>query len=233
MRPNWLERFQEFVARKTRLAATARLPPCCTELDDPDENAFAVGNDWTNRIFDGPFYLSPAATPLRPACSLVFVQSSDGNTCAADPGVLGVGHTDAHLIYEGLSRVAADAVLAGAQTKRGSNVMFSVWHPQLVDLRTSLELSRHPVGIVATLRGLELDDTMLFNLPDIPVLLLTVAPAAEQMSQAIKIRPWITLLLIEGPGDLRRASSGSGPSGSRGYHASAAEPLRATCSTQG
>ena len=205
MQHDWLERFQQFEARKTRLATTAPLPPYRTELDNPDANALAIGNAWTNRLFDGPFYLSPVATPLRPACSLVFVQSSDGNTSAADPGMLGGGDTDTHLIYEGLSRVAADAVLAGAQTVRGSEVMFSVWHPQLVDLRMSLKLSRHPVQIVATLRGLELADTMLFNLPDIPVLVLTVASAAEQMYQAIKIRPWITLLLMEGPGDLRRA----------------------------
>lgn len=156
-------------------------------------------------MFDGPFYLSPAATPVRPACSLVFVQSSDGNTSAADPGVLGGGETDTHLVYEGLSRVAADAVLAGAQTVRGSDVMFSVWHPQLVDLRMSLELSRHPVQIVATLRGLDLADTMLFNLPAVRVVLLTIPSAAEQMSQAIKVRPWITLLLMEGPGDVQRA----------------------------
>jgi riboflavin biosynthesis pyrimidine reductase len=193
------------VARKTRLAATASLPPYRTELDDHDANALALENAWTNRLFDGPFYLSPAATPLRPACSLVFVQSSDGNTSADDPGVLGGGNTDTHLVYEGLSRVAADAVLAGAQTVRGSDVIFSVWHPQLVDLRMSLELPRHPVQIVATLRGLELADTMLFNLPAVPVLLLTVPSAAEQMSRAIKVRPWITPLLMESPGDLRRA----------------------------
>jgi riboflavin biosynthesis pyrimidine reductase len=193
------------VARKTRLAATASLPPYRTELDDHDANALALENAWTNRLFDGPFYLSPAATPLRPACSLVFVQSSDGNTSADDPGVLGGGNTDTHLVYEGLSRVAADAVLAGAQTVRGSDVIFSVWHPQLVDLRMSLELPRHPVQIVATLRGLELADTMLFNLPAVRVLLLTVPSAAEQMSRAIKVRPWITPLLMESPGDLRRA----------------------------
>jgi riboflavin biosynthesis pyrimidine reductase len=181
------------------------LPPYRTELENPDANALAIGNAWTIPLFDGRFYLSPPPTPVRPACSLVFVQSSDGNTSADDPSVLGGGSTDAHLIYEGLSRVAADAVLAGAQTVRGSDVMFSVWHPELVDLRMSLELSRHPIQIVATLRGLELDDTMLFNLPDIPVLLLTVASAAERMYRAIETRPWITLVLMEAPGDLRRA----------------------------
>jgi riboflavin biosynthesis pyrimidine reductase len=202
---DWLERFQQFVARKTRLATTVPLPPYRTELDDPHPHALAIGNAWTKRLFDGPFYLSPAAKPSRPACSLVFVQSSDGNTSAPDPGVLGGGDTDTHLIYEGLSRVAADAVLAGAQTVRGSEVIFSVWHPQVVDLRRSLGLSRHPVQIVATLRGLDLDDTMLFNLADLPVLLLTIVSAAEQMCYAIEIRPWITLLLMEDPGDLPRA----------------------------
>jgi riboflavin biosynthesis pyrimidine reductase len=202
---DWLERFRQFAARKTRLAATASLPPYRTELDHPDAHAVTVGNAWTNRLFDGPFYLSPAATPARPACSLVFVQSADGNTSAADPARLGGGNTDTHLVYEGLSRVAADAVLAGARTVRGNDVFFSVWHPQLVDLRMSLELSRHPAQIVATLRGLELAETMLFNLPAVQVLLLTVPSAAAQMSQALAVRPWITLVLMQDPGDVRRA----------------------------
>ena len=130
---DWREQFEIFVARKTRLAMALPFPPYLTELDNPAQDAFAVGNAWTNRLFDGPFYLSPAANPSRPACSLVFVQSSDGNTCAADPGLLGGGNTDTHLIYEGLSRVAVDAVLAGAETVRRSEVVFSVWHPKLVD----------------------------------------------------------------------------------------------------
>ncbi len=142
---------------------------------------------------------------MRPACSLVFVQSSDGNTSVDDPGLLGGGNTDTHLIYEGLSRVAANAVLAGAGTVRGNDVMFSVWHPQLVDLRTSLGLARHPVQVVATVRGLDIADTMLFNLPAIPVLLLTVAAAAERMSRAVDARPWVTLLVMDSPADLRGA----------------------------
>jgi hypothetical protein len=35
-------------------------------------------------LFDGPFYLSPASDDRRPACSLVFVQTADGNTGADD-----------------------------------------------------------------------------------------------------------------------------------------------------
>ena len=201
----WVEQFEKFVVRKTLLAATVPLPPYLTELDDPEADAVAVGNAWSKQLFDGPFYLSPAVSPRSPACSLVFVQSSDGNTSAPDPGLLGGGTTDTHLIYEGLSRVAADAVLAGAETVRGSDSIFSVWHPELVDLRMSLGLSRHPLQIVATIRGLELDDSLLFNLPDIRVVLLTVASAAQRMHQAIKVRPWIRLLLMDGPEDLPRA----------------------------
>ena len=205
MRRAWLDQFEKVAARKTWLATTVPLPPYVTELDNPEENAFAIGNAWTNRLFDGPFYVSPAANPSRPACSLVFVQSSDGNTRSSDPGLLGGGNTDKHLIYEGLSRVAADAVLAGAETVRGSELVFSVWHPELIDLRMSLGLPRHPIQIVATIRGLELDDTLLFNLPDIPVLLLTVAQTAERMHYAIKVRPWITPVLMDDPADLPRA----------------------------
>jgi riboflavin biosynthesis pyrimidine reductase len=201
---DWVEQFERLVARKTRIATTVPLPPYRTELDNPENNAFAIGNSWSKRLFDGPFYLSPAANPKRPACSLVFVQSSDGNTRTPDPGLLGGGDTDTHLIYEGLSRVAADAVLAGAETVRGSEVVFSVWHPELVHLRMSLGLSRHPLQIVATIRGLELGHTLLFNLPDIPVVLLTAASAAQRMHHAIHIRPWITLVLMDEPEDLPR-----------------------------
>ncbi|MEP6914807.1 MAG: dihydrofolate reductase family protein [Acidobacteriota bacterium] len=193
------------MSRKTRLATTVALPPYLTEREGRHEDALAVGNAWSKRLFDGPFYVSPAATPERPACSLVFVQSSDGNTGGHDPGLLGGGNTDKHLIYEGLSRVAADAVLAGAETVRGSEIVLSVWHPELVDLRLSLGLARHPVQIVATVRGLELDDTLLFNLPDIPVVILTVPAGEQAMRTAIKARPWVTPVLMAGPEDLPRA----------------------------
>ena len=72
-----------------------------------------IGNAWSREHYGGPFHLF-AAPPDRPAISLVFVQTRDGNTGAPNPEDLGGGPTDKHLIYEGLSRVAADAVLAGA-----------------------------------------------------------------------------------------------------------------------
>jgi riboflavin biosynthesis pyrimidine reductase len=203
--PSWEARFEDFVREKTRAADEARLAPYVSETDTPPETARRVGNAWSERLFDGPFYVSPARSPRRPSCSLVFVQSADGNTGAADPATLGGGETDKHLIYEGLSRVSADAVLAGAGTVRGTSLIFSVWHPELVRLRASLGLPRHPVQIVTTLRGLDLDGLLLFNVPEIPVVLVTAPAAASTIARSVEARPWVTVLPIAGPGELPRA----------------------------
>jgi 5-amino-6-(5-phosphoribosylamino)uracil reductase len=202
---SWRERFDAYAERKTRQAAAADLPPYVTALDWTGKGAEAIGNAWSARLFDGPFYLSPPRDARKPACSLVFVQSADGNTVTHDPASLGGGATDKHLVYEGLSRVAADAVLAGAETVRGGDVVFSVWHDPLIDLRASLGRPRHPTQIVATVRGLDLDRGLIFNVPEIPVVLLTVAAAAEQMQGALDARPWITLLTMKTPQDLPQA----------------------------
>jgi riboflavin biosynthesis pyrimidine reductase len=205
MHERWLERFHQFVAEKTRLAADTSLPPYVTDTAAPAAGTLAIGNAWSRRLFDGPFYASPARDPRRPACSLVFVQSADGNTGAANPESLGGGATDKHLIYEGLSRVAADGVLAGAETARSGEIVLSVWHPELVDLRASLGLPRHPVQIVATLTGLDLDQGLLFNVPALRVVLLTLSRTAEQMQDAVTARPWISLLPMDRPDHLPRA----------------------------
>ena len=140
-----------------------------------------------------------------PTTNLVFVQSKDGNTVAGNPASLGGGTTDAHVIYEGLSRVAADAVLAGAETIRGSDLIFSVWRKELVDLRDTMRLSRHPIQIVATLRGLSFEDTLLLNVPELQVVVLTVAACVERMNEDFARRPWITLITMAQPQDLATA----------------------------
>ncbi len=201
----WRERYAAFAARKTHAATAAALLRYATEFDAPDPDLIAVGNNWSRMLFDGPFYLSPAGEPSRSACSLVFVQSADGNTGADDPGTLGGGETDEHVVYEGLSRVAADAVLAGAETVRGGDVLFSVWHPQLVDLRASLELPRHPTQIVATMRGLQVEDVLPFNVPEVDAIVLTVPDAMRRMESALRDRPWVTPVVMDAPQDLAHA----------------------------
>jgi riboflavin biosynthesis pyrimidine reductase len=188
--------FSEFVDRKTREAEHAELPAYVTDLETREPGLQAIGNDWSRRLFGGDFAVSPPPDSTRPACSLVFVQSRDGNTGARNPSALGGGETDKHLIYEGLSRVAADAVLAGAETIRGGKIVFSVWHPELIALRESLGKPRHPIQIVATLQGLDLDREMLFNVPDLRIVLLTVPSCTTLMGSPLASRPWITPVVM-------------------------------------
>lgn len=156
----------------------------------------SIGNDWARAFFDGPFYLFEPPEG-RPAVSLVFVQSRDGNTAAANPSDLGGGPTDKHLIYEGLSRVAADGVLAGASTV-GRSVFFTVQHPQLVALRRELGLPRHPAQIVMSEAGRIDFRARVFSTPDVPVFLLAGDPCVRRCSMEVRRRPWITMVPTSG-----------------------------------
>jgi 5-amino-6-(5-phosphoribosylamino)uracil reductase len=187
--------FAAFISRRSGEAAAAALPPYVTEVERPLEGMLAIGSPWTERLFDGAFYLSPLPQRL-PACHLVFVQSLDGNTGTRNPQTLGGGETDKHLIYEGLTRVSADAVLAGASTVRGGNVVFSVWHPELVRLRQALGQPRHPVQIIATRRGIPIEREFLYNTPELRIVLLTAPAGIAAMREALRDRPWITPVVI-------------------------------------
>jgi riboflavin biosynthesis pyrimidine reductase len=195
------DRFEAFVRKKTHEASQAALPSYVTEFDRAGSDLERFGNEWTRSVFDGDFYATPAPAASRPACSLVFVQSGNGNTVTSDPSTLGGGKTDKHLIYEGLSQVAADAVVSGANTL-GGDMVFSVWHPELVRLRAALGKPRHPIQIVATLRGLDLDDHLIFNVPEVRVLVVTIAEGATRMRDALESRPWISPLVMDRADDL-------------------------------
>lgn len=155
-----------------------------------------IGNDWTRAYYDGPFYLYQLPED-RPAVSLVFVQSRDGNTAANNPGELGGGPTDRHLIYEGLSRVAADGVLAGASTV-GHSVLFTVTHPQIVALRGELGLPRHPAQIVLSEKGRIDFASRVFSTPEAPVFLLAGDACVSQCAMEVRRRPWITMVPTNG-----------------------------------
>ena len=154
-----------------------------------------IGNAWSREHFDGPFHLF-AAPPDRPAVSLVFVQTLNGNTGAANPEALGGGPTDKHLIYEGLSRVAADGVLAGASSV-GHSVFFTLHHPQLVALRLELGLPRHLTQLVISNDG-NLDlSARLFTTPSVSVILLAGKVCIKKVGSEIARRPWITVAPID------------------------------------
>lgn len=191
-----MEDFGAFADRKTREAETAPIARFKT-VDDRSAafDCVQIGNSWSQELYDGLFDL-PARGPADvPFVSLCFVQSRDGNTGADNPDELGGGPADKHLIYEGLSRVAVDGVLAGATTAGGFETFFSVWHPQLVALRTALGLTRHPAQIVLTGRGcVDLERTMLFNVPDVPVYIIAAPGACGQLEAAVSRRPSIELV---------------------------------------
>ena len=128
-------RFDAYCRRKESAALAAAIPGYTTR-EETAAGLVRFGTDWSRGLFDGAFFRSPGpALDGVPVTSLVFVQSRDGNTVAPDPSALGGGDTDLHLVYEGLSRVDADAVLAGSATARAKELVFSVWHPDLVALR--------------------------------------------------------------------------------------------------
>ena len=193
---NWTEKFQAFVDRKTAAAAEAAIPGYRTlESHGQALGLHGVGNAWTQKLFDGPFFESQAFHPALPAINTVFVQSADGNTGADSPPELGGGLGDKHLIYEGLSSVHADAILTGASTIRGEQMVMAIWHPQLVALRTSLGLARYPVQVVATRSGeLDVEGALLYNVPGLRVVILTEDAGARALKPHTRQRPWIQVL---------------------------------------
>jgi riboflavin biosynthesis pyrimidine reductase len=195
-------RFDRFVARRTADAEHASLHSLVTTDQGPRAPALpGVGNAWTTRLYDGLFHLVDSPSDA-PAISLVFVQSRDGNTAIANPADLGGGPTDQHLIYEGLTRVAADAVMAGAGTATGKDTFFSVWHPELVAERRERGLPRHPAQIVVSARGRDLDfeRCLLFNVPEVPVFVLAGTACVERCAAAVSQRPWVTAIPLEPDG---------------------------------
>ncbi len=189
--------FQHFAADKTRDAAAADIERLSTVFDWRDSaHLQRIGNEWTRLHFGGEFGLV-RLDPAQTAMSLVFVQTKDANTGGSNPGAFGGGATDKHLIYEGLSRVAADAVLAGAGSVH-LDAFFSVWHPELIALRVSLSLPRHPAQIVVSKRGRIDLDAILFNLPDVPVFLIAGDECIARHEAALGARPWVRVVRLDG-----------------------------------
>jgi 5-amino-6-(5-phosphoribosylamino)uracil reductase len=192
--------FDLYVQQKERQAANARLAGFTTVADaGVPVGSHAIVTAWTQQLFDGPFYVSPGV-------SLVFVQSKDGNTGADDPSTLGGGESDLHLIYEGLSRVAADGVMAGATTVRAGGLVLSVWHPEMVEIRRHLAKPRHPAQIVVTERGdLPLDRGLLFTTPDLRVFVVAPPRAAASVRERVRDRGWIEVIDTGADGTLAPA----------------------------
>jgi riboflavin biosynthesis pyrimidine reductase len=200
-----VESFRSFCERKTREAISAPLMPLRTIDDQSAALATqAIANAWTREHYDGAFHLpKEGAIGAAPFVSLVFVQSRDGNTGTDNPEELGGGPLDKHLIYEGLSRVAVDAVLAGAKTAGDENTFFSVWHPELVALRGALGLARHPTQIVVTGTGhINPETSRVFNVPEVSIFVVAGPVGYRALERATADRSWVQLVPMTD--DLRR-----------------------------
>jgi riboflavin biosynthesis pyrimidine reductase len=199
-------RFREYCrARETAAAAAVLFPYRTVTVDVQPGHFHAIGNAWSRSLFDGDFYRSSCKEDI-PVTNLVIVESRDGNIGADDPGTLGGGDTDKHLIYEGLSRVDADAVLSGATTARSDELVFSVWHPELVALRRELGRARHPTQVIVSSRSaLRIQDALMFQEPQIPVYLVTTSDAASSLRLQVATRPWIQVIDAGRPLSMRTA----------------------------
>jgi riboflavin biosynthesis pyrimidine reductase len=189
-------RFSQYCRSRERDARDAVLPPYRTvALHLPFRGDFrAILNDWSRGLFDGDFYRTACNEDI-PVTDLVFAESRDGNTGADDPATLGGGNTDKHLIYEGLSRVDADAVLSGATTARSDELVFSVWHPELVALRRERGHTRHPAQVIVSSRSsLHLETALMFQEPEVRVFLVTTSDAAPSLRLQVATRPWIQVI---------------------------------------
>jgi riboflavin biosynthesis pyrimidine reductase len=189
--------FQRFVAAKTQEATVANIKRLSTTFDRREDAGLqGIGNAWSRVHYGSEFGLVNAIRS-QTVTSLVFIQTKDGNTGGPNPSAFGGGATDQHLIYEGLSRVAADAVLAGAGSVH-RNAFFSVWHPELIALRASLGLRRHPAQIVVSRRGSVDVNALLFNVPHVPVFLIAGDECIARHERALRARPWIRLIHVNG-----------------------------------
>jgi riboflavin biosynthesis pyrimidine reductase len=188
-------RFLEYCRARERAAAAAVLLPFRTVTVDLHRGHFrAIGNTWSRALFHGDFYRTSRKEDI-PVTNLVFVESRDGNTGADDPSTLGGGETDKHAIYEGLSRVDADAVFVGATTARSDELVFSVWHPELVKLRLELGRSRHPAqAVVISKSSLHFETALMFQEPELPIFLVTTSDAATSLRLQVATRPWIQVI---------------------------------------
>jgi len=200
-------RFETYCQRREKEALSAALSGFYT-VDDrsPGYGLVRLGSDWTRARFDGDFYRVRDRLGDLPEMNLVFVQSRDGNTVADNPSTLGGGDTDKHLVYEGLSRVDADAVLAGAATARSGGMVFSLWHPELVALRCSLGHRRHPAQVVVTDGGdLPIERGLMFDEPTLPVYLITKSPVVASLRARLRDRPWVEVVDAGNPVSLPAA----------------------------
>jgi riboflavin biosynthesis pyrimidine reductase len=192
-----MSRFDEYCRGKEDAASRATLTRLRTVAQDTvGADVVPVGTAWTRECFDGNFFRcgGPVGTDL-PSLSLVVGRSAAGLITTGDPMVRGAGDTTRHLIHEGLSRIDVDAVLASVGAAGGPDVIFSVWHPELVAARTAAGRYRHPVQVVVTSSGvIPFAHCVMFEEPTLKVIVVTRSSVAPELRDQLRERPWVEVM---------------------------------------
>jgi riboflavin biosynthesis pyrimidine reductase len=199
-------RFEEYCRRKEAAALAAPLAGFRTIAEEVGgADLLSFGSAWTRQLFDGDFHRSAGpASPELPSVGLL-VTDVDADVEGRDwTGTLGA--TVPHLLFEGLTRIDADAVLGGLGAATGDNQICSVWHPELVGLREARGLPRHPVQVLVTNTcDLPFDTCLLFQEPSLRVIVVTRTSLVRPARACLRESPWVEVLPAGDPLDLRLA----------------------------
>lgn len=190
-------RFDAYCRQREDVARSASLASLKTVAQDTAGAALiSIGNAWTRGLFDGDFYRSASTyADHLPSVGLFVARSLSGELVAGHPLLEGADETSRHLIHEGLSRVDADAVLGSLGAVGAPDVVFSVWHPEMIALRQHAGRDRHPTQVVITSSAdLPYDKCLLFQEPELKVIIVTTTHMTQPLVARLRDRPWIDVL---------------------------------------
>lgn len=181
------DKYRKYVQRETEVASRAVLPMrTIVELETREFPEIVLPRRVSN-IYDGYFYAPLSSTRERPYGTLVFASTLNGKVTFAEPKDIKATFTD-YYFYRELSKVFTDAVVAGAETVRGSpdqeRFTMSMYDPELIAFRTQvLQKPRHPLQVVITGSGnIAVEKEYIFSLAEFKVVVFTTARGQATLS---------------------------------------------------
>ena len=88
-------------------------------------------------------------------------------------------------------------MVVGAGTLH-ADAFFTVWRPELIALRLSLGLPRHPAQVVLSADGsVRPEDVLLFNMTGVAVYVVTSRRGRDRLAAALDERPWAVAVVGE------------------------------------
>jgi riboflavin biosynthesis pyrimidine reductase len=74
-------------------------------------------------------------------------------------------------------------------------MVFSIWHPELVKLRLARGHPRHPAQVIVTDRGdLKIEKALMFQVPELPVFIITKSSRVAALQERLRDRPWVQVI---------------------------------------